>query len=52
MITLKQSIDIMNRIKDNHTEVEIYIDSSKGKPHFVIEEQVITLSQGGYHGTD
>ena len=50
MITLKQTIDIMNKIKDNNDEIEIFVDSEKGIPHFVIQEKIITLNGGVENG--
>lgn len=40
----------MNNIKNNHPDIEIFVDSKKGIPHFVIQEKVITL-KGGFNGT-
>lgn len=43
MITLKQSIEIMNRIKDNdlNNELDIFVEDG----HFVIQERLINLGK-------
>ena len=48
MIKLREAIIIMNNIKNNHPEVEIFIDSNKGKPYFCIQEKIIKLNEGCY----
>jgi len=44
MITLKQSINIMNSIKENNPEIEIYVESYP-TPHFVFQEKVVKFNE-------
>ena len=46
MITLKQSINIMNSIKENNPEIEIYVESYP-TPHFCLVEKLVKLEKGG-----
>ena len=45
MITLKQSVELMGKIKDRDINNEIEIIVKNG--HFVLQEKLVKISKGG-----